>query len=881
MFNFSGPQQSQESIASGDSFFADRMDPVVIVGGEVVGARHTSIELNRTTSNDSQVAPRSSTDSRSEQGLTATSNNSATSLQPSAMPRSLNGASNLNRLASASDSDDMIAPNLALRRSLQRLKKALDSPLRLPEPIKTIGVSAPLITSLDTSVTSTESQLDSDRPAVEDLQNVHPAPRKLRKRSKSQHKWNLFGRSQHNEPKKEKAAVSATVTAVVKCPVPFYAMMDSAEHEEDEDLDVQSVLRHAGLYSHSPPKLSLDTNVVNVSIPQNLPQSDKQELSSVPGQVSRRPSRLRQVGRIPKVESRGHDKSSRKSFSRPFRGSFQQPVTVPDFYDPDSIAKGPSPPRPSTPLPDLVMDESTLDNSTIPSTNRGSLFQETVDSQSYTREFLSFSPRKYSSGTTGTSSSSSAYGAFATATATAIIPKPSDPPVEDEVWDEYDDLLGDETLKVPQSATSSKGTPFHLETYNQKLTKSKDMESPVVSDPREVSVCSTKVSHSSYCSEDMTERIKAAFKPHASPAAAPSTNEHLTSTAIPPSNDPAESKRRSSGSQKSRYSNDSSSSFDYSSPLAQVNLRVGSMSVSKWLTFGHVLFSDLRHELSTAKETRQHLSRHSILVVDGLGNDDWSFYAAETYPEAQFFNLSPRTPVPREPKKPGSTALLSPPNHHQTQYFSHLDRFPFAEQSFDAVVYRFPVASPESHYGNIISESRRVLRPGGYIELAILDLDLNNMGNRGRRAIRQLKEKIHDASPDNTLGSAADLIVRFLGVDGFSGIKAAKVGIPVASSITQADDKGKSKDGSNRAKDLPSLSEMMKDTSPAADANITKMVTRVGRWWYTRCYENAAISRRNKDIWADKTLLRECQEQGTSLKLTVCCARASDRATSY
>jgi hypothetical protein len=50
-----------------------------------------------------------------------------------------------------------------------------------------------------------------------------------------------------------------------------------------------------------------------------------------------------------------------------------------------------------------------------------------------------------------------------------------------------------------------------------------------------------------------------------------------------------------------------------SSPIAQVNLRVGSMTVSKWLTFGHVLFSPARQELGLQK-------RHSVLVIDGLGN---------------------------------------------------------------------------------------------------------------------------------------------------------------------------------------------------------------------------------------------------------------------
>jgi hypothetical protein len=83
-----------------------------------------------------------------------------------------------------------------------------------------------------------------------------------------------------------------------------------------------------------------------------------------------------------------------------------------------------------------------------------------------------------------------------------------------------------------------------------------------------------------------------------------------------------------------------------------------------------------------------------------------------------------------------------------------------------------------------------------------------------------------------------------------------------------------------KKKDQPSLSDMMSDTSSKADESITKMVARVGRWWYTRCYESAADSTLATSIWSDKALLRECEEMGTSLKLMVCCGRAPDRVAS-
>ncbi|CRK20551.1 hypothetical protein BN1723_000366 [Verticillium longisporum] len=326
--------------------------------------------------------------------------------------------------------------------------------------------------------------------------------------------------------------------------------------------------------------------------------------------------------------------------------------------------------------------------------------------------------------------------------------------------------------------------------------------------------------------------------------------------------------RNSNLSRKSTGSSCKSSEDE--SPLSQVNLRVGSMTVSKWLSFGHVLFSPVRDELVPEVGS---LKRPSILVIDGLGNDDWSFYAAETYPAATFFNMSPRAPLPTE-HKAASTFPLSPPNHHQIQYTSHADKFPFGAESFTSVVYRFPAAGPESHYRNIMSEARRVLKPGGYIELSVLDVDLNNMGNRARRTVRNLKERIHEKTPETSLGSSSDLMLRLLGQQGFTDVKTCHVGVPVASVVARAHDGTKSPaSGPKKPKDQRSLAEMMNDKSDAADENITKMVAKVGRWWYTRCYESAVGSTTaRKTIWADRALLSECEEWRTSLKLLVCYA---------
>jgi hypothetical protein len=59
----------------------------------------------------------------------------------------------------------------------------------------------------------------------------------------------------------------------------------------------------------------------------------------------------------------------------------------------------------------------------------------------------------------------------------------------------------------------------------------------------------------------------------------------------------------------------------------------------------------------------------------------------------------------------------------------------------------------------------------------------------------------------------------------------------------------------------------------ANDEGITKMVARVGRWWYSACYEQRLLLETDKSVWRERGLLRECEKQGTSFRLLICCAQ--------
>ncbi|KAI0814384.1 hypothetical protein GGR55DRAFT_430637 [Xylaria sp. FL0064] len=908
-----GPVSSSESLASTlstDPFLLERMSPVIIAGGEVVENRNTSSELIRTESNQSGSLRR-----------------------PSLGPRNLSAASSVTREGSRQTlwpspsiseptksrrpSDNTGLGEVAMKstlghgKSTRELQSEQNAQISIP---KAVNTRAPSVVSMATTIYTDDSLPDIQPVQSLIIPQANSPAKKLTKRAKSPRKWNLFGKGQaSSSPKKQTESERVMVQPSQDQPPMLQATLNSPSQKEiKERQDISTISGEVKALPMVDAQLNYDRRPSASSSTGQMTEThsgkESSDISSKPTdtvpQIWRldarqeyrpaerrlvvmppsRPSRLPQVGRIPKVVARRPEQTSPKSFSRPFnRVSVQLLPAQLTQLDQDSIAKGPSP-------PDSVMSGTThteLPRETSTQTKVKTdqiLYDSTPSLEQCGQEFLVFPPYE-SSGQTGESDSSCS-DTSNHVVPTAQVPETSAPLGEDEIWDEFNDLLEGS----PSSPTSSCGDPFPLEIYRSTpITKpAESLESQAcVTEPAKdvrISIETAKAAtESSHPSADMTARINAAFRFDSEPPATPlSVSEFVSGygdrnnskvdldqeSESPPraslaSNDNEDAKVDSEKGSRASERISTSSGLSEETPLSQVNLRVGSMTVSKWLTFGHVLFSPVRDDLV---DTDSSIKRQSILVIDGLGNDDWSFYAAETYPAANFYNLSPRAPLPRE-HKTVSSFPLSPPNHHQIQFKSHADKFPFGPDSFTALVFRFPAVAPESHYRNILSEAQRVLKPGGFIEFAVLDVDLNNVGNRARRAVRQLKEQVSAQNCDFYLSSTADLILRLLGKKGFVDIKTCRLGVPVASSITTTS----KKDGK---KDERSLAEMMNDNTEIGDKNITKMVSKVGRWWYNRCYE--IPTGMGASIWHDKALLAECEEWGTSLKLMVCHARVPE-----
>lgn len=814
-------------------------------------------------------------------------------------------------------------PTLAARRSLHRSQLFTEAePVKIPAPINTQDLGPSPMDSRDNIATS---GLRSDSTALltdeisEGREGNWLKPKKKEKRSGSPRKWNFFQRAlaspkksanHGTQPSQEDIRdLPATISRVPEPrPVPFYAMLDTSEQEGASVLAEQypvdrTVYNDFGTSPVSPDPAQLEPsprfqeNKASMLLPspptfpaefatsQSLPSPTKlmlrqpepapavEAVSSEPPKP--RAPRLQQIGRIPRVVSKRDrlHKPPPQSFSRPF--ARQQGLTADPaipFADQAPIEKQ-FPPSlgiqteviPSDPWGE---QQSAKPASAPPLTSR---MNERLN-KSAQDEFLTFPNRQFSQ---ISGSSSSGGGSFsATIATTAVIPTPGSAPDEDEVWNEYNDFLDTVSpaplserstfqsdylrkgsILAPPALTIRKESPPKTRVPSPKETAaSNDLPKP----PSMSRLLSPRVSGDMVASPMSFTDFFAGYADRNRMSAATASKHQSYSSGSRYSADSIKS-RRTSGAQSKRHTQIMAEKTENVSDLNS-NLRFSALMTSRWLSFGRVLFSPAHNEIQTNKQDR-------VLVLDGLGNDDWSFYCALTYPNATIYNLSPsQRSSGSSARKREMGAYDSPSNHRQIFHNSITHPFPFPKGFFSAAVFRFPVATSENAYTGVISEFKRVLQPGGYLELSILDLDMVNMGNRTRRAVRMLKVRMQVADPDVSLKPNSDNIQKMLGRRGFEDLKSCMVDVPVAGHISSS--RAGSIDEENK-----SLGDMLKDSSTKGDESITKMVAKVGRWWYSKCYEMGVEAGDDNSIWSDRQLLRECEKRETGLKLLVAYAQ--------
>ncbi|KAI4127049.1 MAG: hypothetical protein LQ347_004762 [Umbilicaria vellea] len=949
-----------------DEFYRERLSPVVIPGGAgIFGDRCSTSENYGSKSGDSSSGLASSVDPRKESQATVIRGNSIGNVSTNAtserrgsrsLPQERDILARMEHIRYVPHMDNPSKiPTLATRRSLHRSQAFKEAePFQKLPPINTRAiVTLPPRESHDT-MQSSKPQTGNSSYLTEDISEGREGAwlksRKTTKGTASPMKWNFFQRAHAPLPVVRHNNFYDDVNSPQKLPVTIsrlpearsiahYAMIDEKDQPDPatlEDLlqvveDGTKSLEKEDPWYHSESAEHAQSREHTISLllpspPDFMKEFTKQSRPAspavplYPGEALRVQSpvsqplpepeqpRLRQVGRIPRVISKRDrlHKPPPQSFSRPFA---RTPVME---SDPSARTEFPTVQRPVLGVQTDFIPSRPFGVAESAKPASAPVVATEPFSPADSREFLVFPPRVGSE-----VSASSSSGILSSTATTAVLPQPDATLSEDEVWDEYDELLdsvgSSSSSKAPKTAVNASKSYLSGESKERGLEKpargamekgvpvlgtQESRRDPLPPLPLHLRTPAPVVASPS---PPTSSRL---FTPIRSPTLLPSTPMSFSEVF-------ASYGDRSSASTKDQPQSDLSASHYstdsiHSTPTpirsgqnqnmqllarktsngsnAQSNLRFSALMVSRWLSFGRVLFSPAHTEI-------HHSPQNRVLVLDGLGNDDWSFYCALTYPSAIVYNLSAFQPAPTTARNSYPASAPPPSNHRQIHHASIAHPFPFPRGFFTAAVVRFPIASSDPAYRNAISECKRVLRPGGYLELSVLDIDMLNMGNRARRAVRALKLRMQAQDPNVSLQPASDSIQKLLGRRGFENLNRCMVGVPVAGMVSD------SRAGSFDEEAGGSLADLLRDESGKGDVGITKMVAKVGRWWYTRCYEMAVLqaetdaeaeqerrgeeegSEREREkemvgsIGADRALLKECERRETGFKLLICYAQ--------
>ncbi|EEH16207.1 hypothetical protein PABG_06294 [Paracoccidioides brasiliensis Pb03] len=934
-----------------DDFLLDRLEPVIISGGGVDGE-----ELRRTQSEQSAsgVSVASTIYSQPSVQFSKPVGDSSESLASHETFDPL-----LQRLNPKEKK-----PGLVNCRSFGKplafgAKKDTTAQLSVNTDVLT---SRPSIDSCNTSQTSfsqtSVSIAMNDR--VQDKTDV--------KKPDKRGRWNFFQRSHHTSRKGSTPQPSSSAevpVAISKLPsrqIAHYALLedeyiDSESLKEifqrieespptEEDDQTEEVPLGLGLkqpHGHSvllpsppllggytfekpqssPPKVFFNKNIFG-----DKPKTDAQPRSDdvrQQQQQRQRSNRLAPVGRIPQVVSSREEQATSPipSFSRPF-SRIEIPSLTSTANSQPTLFYNPGRP-PTGSQTEVLPSEEFYPGSAILYPSAQVLSGSNSSYNRKDREFLAFPRRK-----SVTSGSSSSEGRVSLTAIAAVEPRPYSKLNEDEIWNEYDEFI--DTVLSPKSPHKARRSTPSQKSFKMATRASKTLQEELnglsntnylLASPSEYSNLHRSMSsarssgslvhlrrsmilsalHSSmtpsttvsfidpygrYNNKNSAELVNQGDLLHVRQAGSESDTIRESSFSTPRNNE--------AGRRKNTMLLDIAER-DRNGTIAQTNLRSGSLMTSRWLSFGRVLFSPAHNHLQ-----EQDQDRGRVLVIDGLGNDDWSFYCALTYPSATVYSLGFLEPSASS----NNPAAWKPPANHRTIHHDDMENpFPFPKSFFIAAVIRFPAACSDAGLRATISECKRVLRPGAYLEMNIMDLDMVNMGTRTRKAVRMLKERICMADPSISLKPASDNIQRLLGKRGFENLNRCMVGVPVAGTLLSSSDTSSSSrstiatlptptnpyglnsasttKGNRRSRRPPSddpgvsLGDLLSDSNPSEsnDESIAKMVAKVARWWYTRCYEAFILPDGNPDysIWADRRVLRECQRRGTGFRLLIAYAQ--------
>lgn len=216
--------------------------------------------------------------------------------------------------------------------------------------------------------------------------------------------------------------------------------------------------------------------------------------------------------------------------------------------------------------------------------------------------------------------------------------------------------------------------------------------------------------------------------------------------------------------------------------LYQMHMSTWQVAATKLLNGGRLISAPVAKRLarqSSMAPGPDGVSRDRARILDlaGQGACDWAWHASLQYPNTKIYTVTTKSI-----RQLSNSNIRGPPNHRQVAVAS-LTKLPFNDDQFDLISARelHAVLKLFGEHGTdewdaCLRECLRVLKPGGYLEFALLDADIVNAGPRGNAKAVEFGFALH------TLGYDPNPTRSFLprlAAAGFDDVRRAWVCLPV------------------------------------------------------------------------------------------------------
>ena len=166
--------------------------------------------------------------------------------------------------------------------------------------------------------------------------------------------------------------------------------------------------------------------------------------------------------------------------------------------------------------------------------------------------------------------------------------------------------------------------------------------------------------------------------------------------------------------------------------MSQMAMSMWHVAAMRFLNGGRLLCAPAAKRMARLSTGLSRKEKPRVLDLSGQAVSDWAWHVSLQYPNAKIYTVTTKAI-----RQMSNCNVRGPPNHRKVAV-ERMTRLPFPNEHFDLVsarelhsILKYTTQNGEDEWETCLKECMRVLKPGGYIDFAVMDSDIIKAGPMG------------------------------------------------------------------------------------------------------------------------------------------------------